>query len=421
MASNMRDSSENQDIMPKKPMKTIMYLIAGTIMLVVGFVFGVSFDNKKIADSMESESVKKEDKKAIAKKKKTILAVEVISPKVAEIPLTISADGTLVAKNTASISAKINGVVIQEILVKEGDWVEKGQTLAIFDPDTAQHNLVQAEAKVAQAESSFNNANANVRRVLPLLKIDAVSKQEVDRYVSQAEQAKAILISAQAQLNTQRIALDNTKVVAPVSGVISQKNAQIGAVPQQALFEIIEGGMLEWQAKINPAQLNQIKMGMPVFVKAPNKKVIQGNITRIDPVTGNDRQVRVSAILKASKDVPIRSGMLLSGDFVLGKQPQIIVPVSSVVGYDGYDYLMLIENIHDQDGENIGTIKRKKVKLGKQFNDAVSVQSKLPKNIAVVRQGGAFLSDGDVVRLSRQFSKPSPLKNNSNKQSINEE
>ena len=91
--------------------------------------------------------------------------------------------------------------------------------------------------------------------------------------------------------------------------------------------------------------------------------------------------------------------MLLSGEFVMDSQPQTVVPVASVVSHDGYDYLMLVKDISDQDGSRIGTVERLKVELGKQIDKQVVVNSRLPNNALIIRQGGGFLNDGDKVRV----------------------
>lgn len=329
--------------------------------------------------------------------KAAVLTVEVISPKSEAVGNNLSADGTVEGKNIANVSGRVNGVAIERILVDEGDWVKAGQTLAVFDAKRLEQTAIEAQAGVAEAQASHANAVANAERVVPLLEIDAVSQQEVDRYVTAAEQTKAALVSAQARLNGAKLALRDTKVVAPVSGIITNKHAQIGSVPQQALFSIIEGGVLEWQAKVSPEQLKLIQTGMPVIVKTPTDNWINGKVTRISPQAGGDRRITVAATLENSRQV--QAGMLLTGEFVLDSQSQTVVPVAAVVSHDGYDYLMLVKNITDKDGTATGMVERLKVELGKQLDKQVVVNSPLPADALIVRQGGGFLNDGDKVRV----------------------
>ncbi len=423
MPSHQPDFDDNDDIntsidlldnRPNRSYTVIIYGVLCLILLVLGVVIGVMYDQmwgRKWQDTSSSQAENHTNQQKIAKEstvnknkqteKQAVLTVEVIRPQVGKVPLKLSADGVIVAKNIASVSGKVSGVAINQVLVKEGDWVEQGQPLATFDHRRLQQNVIQAQAQLAQAQAGFNNAKATVERVMPLLKIDAISRQAVDGYITQAEQAKATLIATQAQLHSQQLILGDTKVIAPVSGIISEKKARVGELPQGALFNIIEGGVLEWQAQINPSKMNQIRVGTPVMLQSPNRQSLQGRVSSIDPVAGKNRQVQVRAILQPNPNAPIQAGMLLSGSFIFGEQSQLLVPVSAIIGDDGYNYLVTVNRIKkNAKGITVGTVKRIKVQLGEQFGNVVAVRSKIHQGTAIVRQGGAFLSDGDTVRLA---------------------
>src|SRR5690606_32910019 len=99
------------------------------------------------------------------------LSVETVSPSQDRIGNTLSADGTINAKDVANVSAKVNGVAIERILVEERDRVKAGQVLAIFDTDAMDQKVLQAEAVVAEADVTLANATADAARVLPLFEI----------------------------------------------------------------------------------------------------------------------------------------------------------------------------------------------------------------------------------------------------------
>lgn len=390
--------------------RVAMFLLLAAMVatgIVVGFFLNNYLTNKKMANSQldatkdASAAVKDNDSQAADTKveQQPVLTVETIVPNVGQVKLNLQTDGTIVPKDTASVSGRVGGVAVERILVNEGDWVKKGQPLAVFDTQTLEQNVVQAKASLAQAQASYANAKATVDRVKPLLEINAVSKQEVDSYITAADQAYASVVSAQAQLNSQQLTLNNARVVAPVSGIISEKTAQVGSIPQGALFTIIQGGSLQWKAQINPKQRQNIGVGTPVLVNAGSGKVLQGRVERIDPVADNNRKINVYANLEPNKAV--QSGMLLSGEFVFGVQDKVVVPVASVVSFDGYDYLMLVTDITVKDGVNIGRVKRHKITLGDQYGDMVAISSSLPKDALLVRQGGSFLNEGDLVRVAK--------------------
>ena len=327
-----------------------------------------------------------------------VLSVETVSPSQDDIGNTLSADGTIDAKDTANVSAKVNGVAIERILVEEGDRVKAGQVLAIFDTDAMEQQVLQAEADVAEAEATLANASADAARVLPLLDIDAISKQEADRYRTAKLQAQAALQASKARLSTQRLSVDNATVVAPVSGVISEKMAEVGMVAGgEPLFTIIKGGILEWRADIDPKLVGEVSVGTPVRVSLPDGDTVMGKVSRIAPTADNNRQITIYASLAANAKV--RAGMYQTGEFLLGSASTQTVPNSAIVSNDGYDYVMLVTNVTTQNGQTMGRIKQQRVTLGERLGENVAVLEPLPSDSQIVKQGGSFLNDGDLVRI----------------------
>lgn len=341
-----------------------------------------------------------QDASEAAPPQKPVLTVEIITPQQSVVENALSADGTIAPKDVATVFGKVNGVTIERVLVNEGDRVKQGQVLAVFDTDAMQQQRSQAQADLAEAATRLELAKADAERVIPLLEIDAVSQQEVDRYVATANQAAASVEAAKARLNNQTLSLNNAQVIAPVSGIISEKSANVGSMPGQApLFTIIENGTLEWQAQVDPNKLGEINVGTPVKVSLPNDKSVMGQVSRIAPTAEKgSRQVSVFATLA---DSPLtRAGMYQRGTFMLGQEGKQVLPVSAIVTEDGYDYVMLVNRDQDANGNTIYRIKKEKVSLGERRGDQVVVSKPLPNNVAVVRQGGSFLNDGDIVRVA---------------------
>ena len=365
--------------------------------LIIGVLLGKYWGNGEVeaADSTDASSASS-DGTSDGSTEQAVLSVETISPSQEDIGNTLSADGTINAKDTANVSAKVNGVAIERILVEEGDRVKVGQVLAMFDTDAMEQQVLQAEADVAEAEATLANASADAARVLPLLDIDAISKQEADRYRTSELRARASLQASKARLSTQRLSVDNARVVAPVSGIISEKMVEVGMVAGgEPLFTIIKGGILEWRADIDPKLIGEVNVGTPVRVSLPGGDSVMGQVSRIAPTADNNRQITIYASLAANAQV--RSGMYQTGEFLLGSASTQTVPNSAIVSNDGYDYVMLVTNMKTQDGKNTGRIKQQRVTLGKRLGDSVAITEPLPTNSQIVKQGGSFLNDGDLV------------------------
>ena len=371
------------------------------IVLVIGVLVGKYWGNDEeassespIANSVQNDSANLKD----ASIEQAVLSVETVLPSQDNIGNTLSADGTINAKDVANVSAKVNGVAIERILVEEGQRVKAGQILAVFDTDAMEQQVLQAEADVAEAEATLANATADVARVLPLIDIDALSRQEADRYRTSKLQAQASLQASKARLSTQRLSVSNANVVAPVSGVISEKMAEVGVVAgSDPLFTIIKGGILEWRADIDPKLIGEVNVGTPVRVSLPGGDSVMGQVSRIAPTADNNRQITIYASLAANAKA--RAGMYQTGEFLLGSISAQTVPNSAIVSNDGYDYVMLVTNISIKDGKNIGRIKQQRVTLGERFGDNVMLTEPLPAESRLVKQGGSFLNDGDLVRV----------------------
>ncbi len=340
----------------------------------------------------------------------SVLSVETIMPNQDDVGNTLSADGTINAKDTANVSAKVNNVAIERVLVEEGDRVKAGQVLAVFDTDAMQQQVLQAEADVAEAEATLANASADAARVLPLIDIDAISKQEADRYRTSEVKANASLQASKARLSNQRLTLENANVIAPISGVISEKMAEVGMVAGgDPLFTIIKGGVLEWRADVDPKLVGDINIGTAVRVSLPDGDAVMGQVTRIAPTADDNRQITIYASLGVNTKV--RAGMFQTGEFLLGSASTQTVPNSAIVSNDGYDYVMLVTNITTKNGKTVGRIKQQRVALGERLGEHVAVTEPLPSDSQVVKQGGSFLNDGDLVRIVNSANQSSNTAN----------
>lgn len=382
----------------KLPVWVIPVLIA---MLVIGVLVGRYWGSDKPVDTAVSPtgSASVSDGDTALPAAAAVLTVETVQPSQDSIGNTLKADGTISAKDIATVSAKVSGVAIEQIRVEEGERVKAGQILAVFDTDAAEQQVLQASADVAEAEATLANAKADAARVLPLIDIDAISRQEADRYRTAALRAQAALQAAKARLSNQKLSLSNAKVIAPVSGIISEKMVEVGQVAGSApLFTIIKNGALEWQADIDPKLIGDVRVGTPVKVSLPQGQSVMGEVRRIAPTADDNRQITVYASLANNSNG--RAGMYQTGEFLLGSIEMQMVPNSAIVSNDGYDYVMLVTDIRQtRDEQTLGRIQRQRVSLGMRSGSNVTLIEPLPMEAHVVKQGGSFLNEGDTVRI----------------------
>lgn len=176
----------------------------------------------------------------------------------------------------------------------------------------------------------------------------------------------------------------------------------------EPLFTIIKDGNLEWHAEIDPKQVGEVKIGTAVKVNLPNNQTVMGEVRKIAPTADNNRKITIFASLAKSNSA--RAGMFQKGEFLLGSDNLQTVPNSAIVSNDGFDYVMLITDIKEVDGKKLGKIVQEKVTVGERLGDKVSLTSPIDAKSQLVKQGGSFLNDGDIVRVVEPSDNSPPQK-----------
>ncbi|UYZ69180.1 efflux RND transporter periplasmic adaptor subunit [Moraxella bovis] len=323
---------------------------------------------------------------------KIAMTVQATTPSPMLVSDSLSASGVMSAKETAEVSAKITGATIEQVLVEVGDYVKAGQVLAVLDKDTMSENAVQAQADYEQARASREQAQADLARVEPLLAIDAVSRQQVDSYRTALKQAQATEKASLARLSTAKSNLNNTQIIAPVAGIISAKNAQVGVLVSGApLFSVIKGGRLEWQATLSPADAERIHVGQQAQVMVGDESVA-GTVTHLSPTANAGREIVVHVAMPAH--FALRAGTYQRGHFVLGSQSHHAIPSSAVMSTDGYDYVWQLAKTDQTD---IYQTRRQKITVLAREQDKVATD--LPSDTLIVANGVSFLNENDLVNI----------------------
>lgn len=336
--------------------------------------------------------------------KTPVMAVEAVS--LSEFVQTDSliADGVIAGHKTAMVGSKASGLSIEEVLVDVGDRVKAGQVLAILDDKFAEQEVVAMTADKKQAEINLARVNSDFERIQSLMDINAISWQQYDQYKATKLQAEAQLEAINARLANTARQEKNTKVVAPVSGVISERLAEVGMVTTGgALFGIVKTDKLEWRANIKASDRQKVSVGQTVRLK----NGVTGKVARISPTANASRDLTVFVPLDNAK-TPV--GSYHTGEFVLASKAVLTVPAKVVMSYDGGDYVWtltkvddktLADNGYEQKSENLGVFVAKKQPLdnAKRLGDKVAVN--LPKETLIIKAGGNFLSEGDWVTLTK--------------------
>src|SRR5580658_6370102 len=163
--------------------------------------------------------------------------VEVAAVTQADVPIYHEWIGTLDGLVNATIRAQVTGYLVAQDY-REGDDIKKGDLLFEIDPRPFQAALDQANGELAQAEARLGKTELDVKRYGPLVKEKAISQEEYDDAVQADLEAKAAVMSAQAQVEQAQLNLGFTKITSPIDGIASIAKGQIGDLLGPATGEL---------------------------------------------------------------------------------------------------------------------------------------------------------------------------------------
>ena len=344
---------------------------------------------------------------------KAALTVDLVKPARALMSQNIAANGSILPWQEAIVGSEVNGLMLTQVLVNVGDSVKKGQLLAQFSASTIAADIAQAQANLAEAKASALEAADNAARARSIKDTGALSTQQIEQYIAQEATSKARVAAAQATLQSQHIRNNQTKVIAPDSGIISARAATVGAVvsPGQELFKLIRQGRLEWRAELTSSDIGQIKNGMTASLTLPDGNTIIGKVRTSSPIV--DMQTRNAIVFVDIPAGSAKAGMFARGTFEIGQKEVLTLPASAIVMKDGFAYVMLVG------ADN--RVKQIKIQTGNRQGEQVelidldSIVDNAVNN-PFVASGGAFLADGDTVKVVPPLVPNKPLAQSGNAQ-----
>ena len=310
------------------------------------------------------------------------------------LPLQLTANGNVAAWQEASVGTESHGLRLAEVRVNVGDVVRRGQVLAVFAADSVAAEEAMARAGLAEAEAVQAEAAANAGRARELQSSGALSAQQIAQALTAERTAAARVDAQRAALRLQQLRLSKAVVPAPDDGVITARGATVGAVVPAGteLFRMIRSNRLEWRAEVPAAELALLKPGQPVRVTAvgAGASAIIGQVRMVGPTV--DTATRNGLVYV---DLPApgaaRAGMFARGDIELGSATALTLPQSAVLLRDGFHVVLRVGS--DQ------RVQQAKVTVGRRAGERIEITGGIDATARVVASGGAFLADGDAVRV----------------------
>lgn len=319
--------------------------------------------------------------------------VTVVSPGRTTIAGRISATGTLAARREMPVGSVGEGGQVVEVRVEPGQWVRRGQVLAVIDRSVQSQQTAQLAAQIRAAQADARLAQANLDRALKLVDRGFISKADVDRLTATRDAANARVGVARAQLGEMEARVRRLDIVAPADGLVLEREVEPGQVVSggnAALFRIAKGGEMELLAKLTEEDLAALSIGVSAQVTpVGSDRSFTGHVWQISPVIDPENR-QGTARIALSYAPELRPGGFANVAIAAGAVVAPMLPESAVLSDSRGSYVYIV------DGNN--KVVRRDVKTGILTDRGIAVVSGLAGNEQIVQRAGALLSPGETVK-----------------------
>lgn len=298
----------------------------------------------------------------------------------------VATQGSISSEENIMVSPKIPGV-ITKVLVNEGDRVHQGQLMATMDAAALQSQLQQVNASYILAETTYERTAR-------------LWEQKIGSEM-QLLQAEANKKSLMAQMDAIKAQIANSRIVAPVTGMVDEVNVKIGemANPGVSGIRVVNMDELKVEATLADSYSAFVKEGDDVRIFIPNlNDTIVEKITfvsqAIDP---QSRTITIEAKLKGNnqKLKPNMTAKLEINNYTA--ENATVVPSNVLLrnsdGSGNY-YVMGVEKT-----ENGFVAKRFDVEIGEQYGGKTEIISGIPKDAAIITMGFANVAEGQTIEF----------------------
>lgn len=327
-----------------------------------------------------------------------------------DVKVVLSAIGNISALNTATVRTRVDGE-LKAIRFKEGQLVKAGALLAEIDARSYEIALAQVQGQLARDQALLKNARLDLERYKDLLAKDSIAKQQVDTQDAQVAQLAATVQTDQAQVDNAKLQLSYTKIVAPISGRLGLKLADLGNVvrasdaagivtitqtqPISVVFAVPEANLPQITRKLKGTE----PLTVEVWDREQRSKLATGKVSTTDNVID-----AVTGTIKIKAEFANADGALFPNQFVNIKlqvntlEAALAVPSTAIQRGPQGTFIYVVKP------DNSVTVRR--IRPGTTDSDLVSVSGDLAVGDKVVTDGADRLREGAKVEVITPAPRP---------------
>ncbi len=338
------------------------------------------------------------------------VVVETAIADMAAFQETVELTGELRALAQVAVAPRVSGR-LNQVLVDNGDFVQKGQLLATIDDlelqqqmRTAAASIQVAEARLRQDKANLENMESQLRRHESLYESKLVSLQALEDLRSQVQAGEAQRELAEAQINQARASLreleiqvEQTRLHAPMSGYVGDRLLHPGAQvsPSTAILSVLDLSRLKTIVAAPEQHLRNLRVGLParIIVDAYPNESFKGTISRMSPFLDPATRAAEVEIIIPNRAALLKAGMFVRAAIVIRNIESLAVPRESVVTRSSRNAVFLVEE---------DKARLTEVKIGVSQQGKIQILEGLQPGQEVVAAGAQFLNEGDAIRRPGQ-------------------
>jgi HlyD family secretion protein len=332
----------------------------------------------------------------------------------------VIASGTVKPVDEVYIQPLVDGLSVKALNVDIGSEVAANSVLATLTDDAlvlqksqyqanrakAEANVAQYRAQVVEAEANLDDARRQRDRAQKLSESGTNTQSQVETASAQFEVAQARLNAARqtvsvgesdvkvadAQIADTDLKLARTAVKTPVAGIVSDKNARVGAIANGSgdpLFTVIRDGAIELVADLSETDIQKVRVGQRATVSVAGGSIrIEGKVRLVSPTV--DATTRLGAVhVVIDDDTGARAGMFATAEIIVQEKDTLALPLAAVTTGEKGSSARKVEN---------GTVRQVAIRTGIEDAGYVEIAQGLVAGDKVVAKAGAFVRDGDHIR-----------------------
>ena len=328
-----------------------------------------------------------------------LAAADVFVLRPLELTRTLAVSGGLKAVNSAVVKAKV-AAEIKSLTVREGDSVKAGQVIGQLDTTEYDLRLRQAEQTAASARAQLDIAKRALENNRALVAQGFISPTGLETSVSNEAAAQATWQSAAAATELARKSRADSVLLAPISGVVSQRMAQPGerVGVDVKIVEVVDLSRIELEAAVAPEDVGGVQVGQVARLSIDGlAEPATATVARINPSTQSGTRA-VLVYLALAPQPGLRQGLFARGTIELARKSALAVPVAAVRIDQAQPYVLAVQN-----GKvvlrSVGLGLRGEATLDGRIDSVVELASGAQAGDTVLRGTAGAVRDGTAVKL----------------------